>query len=56
MIDENLKRALDEARKAIRCVDDQGKRFELSKQIVELERRAAAIDALPAKRMGKNHV
>jgi hypothetical protein len=56
MIDDKIKRALDEAKKAIRYVDDQGKRFQLSKQIVELERRAAAIDALPAKRMGKNHV
>ncbi len=44
MMDDKLKRALDEARKAIRYVDDQGKRFELAKKLTEIERRAATLD------------
>ena len=56
MSDDKLKNALDEARRAVRYIADQDKRFQLSKQIVALERRAAAIDALPAKRIRKNNV
>jgi hypothetical protein len=36
--------AIDEDKKEIRYVDDQGKKFELAKKLTEIERRAATLD------------